>query len=172
MNTITEQEIKEILNNVWDHGYSSNRENNPYVNSYKTDCIEKYTAQFKPHNVAEVKSAEEWLDREVEINFKGLFEEIVKDNDLSLFYKSVIKEFAKEYASQFQSAPIVDDNWISNFKIEFEEGIIAEDTNGFIGVIDRLKIVDTGETKEKCFEECLISLKVLLAYNSGIKINK
>lgn len=73
---------------------------------------------------------------------------------------------------KFDHLPQFEQKGNINLKIDFTEGIIAEDTEGFVGVIEGLKIVETGKTKQDVLEECLTSIKVLLAYNSGIDIRK
>lgn len=53
-------------------------------------------------------------------------------------------------------------------KVEFRQGIIAEDTEGYIASVEDLRIVDTGKTKIEAFAEVLKSFSVLLAHNSGL----
>lgn len=96
----------------------------------------------------------------------NLISEVIfdKQRELWINYHGNVVEWLKPV--------IIEQKGNINLKIDFTEGIIAEDTEGFVGVIEGLKIVETGKTKQDVLEECLTSIKVLLAYNSGIDIRK
>jgi hypothetical protein len=57
-----------------------------------------------------------------------------------------------------------------NATIKFSEGIIAEDTEGYIACIDDLLIIEVGKTKQEALNECVKSFAVLLAHNSGLDV--
>lgn len=56
----------------------------------------------------------------------------------------------------------------ANLTVEFTSPYETEDGQEIMACVDDLKIVGTGLDKTEAFGELLISLGVLLAYNSGI----
>ena len=146
-----------------------------YVNKFLGELLEDHDKQINEeirsrNDKVDALDGIELSDETVKYGIEMANSVLDKSDHIALLSeKSLAKEWDKEDDDRWNKF-LVNDGWIKGFKIDFEEGIIAEDTNGFIGVIEGLKIVCTGKTKEECFEECIISLKVLLAYNSDINL--
>lgn len=59
-----------------------------------------------------------------------------------------------------------------NLIVEFDGPYpISETEQSYIATIKDLKIVEAGRTKQEAFDEVVISMGVLLAYNTGMKLN-
>lgn len=135
--------------------------------------IKRYFSQLK---VSEVEDKEVSAEEKAQKVIDFINEYNAADYDKSVgwpqFQTNHFEWLQKLYDKYFGEAYTNKVQVDTKIKVDFSEGIIAEDTEGFIGVVEQLKIVVTGKTKQECLEEILVSIKVLLAYNSGIDISK